>query len=225
MVSSPPHVPGSGKDPLVARIERLERAVANVSNKTLFSASIGSGGITIDGGTLFIENGGDIQLSAGGHIRDGSGNILFSADGTNGERLSTPFLAVPMVPLWNGGSIRGGTDGIGEYLITASHVLTETVLWRGWIPQVLHPNIMWQGVVGRASGTTSTPTYRLYVAGQLVTQWSQTTFGSFNTSQQDITDLTAFGVPFAEVTVSIQADTTSTDQLALTTDAVVMAGQ
>ncbi|HEX3778542.1 MAG TPA: hypothetical protein VHX38_02665 [Pseudonocardiaceae bacterium] len=225
MVTTPPHIPGSQYDALQQRVARLEKALANLSNRTLAAAAIGSGGITIDGGSITFQNGGDINLATGGHIRDGNGNIVFSADGTTGEGLSTPFLSVPMMADWNGGGIRGGTDGLGEYLIGASHITTETELWRGIIPQVLHPNIGMRCVIGRASGATSTPTYRLYVNGALVDTFSQTTFGTFDTGQLDVTAVTVFGSENVGVSLTAQVNTTSTDQIACTCVGVFMCGR
>lgn len=57
MGAVPNHVPGSHSDPLVARVAALERALAALANKTLFSASIGAGGISINGGEIDVNNG------------------------------------------------------------------------------------------------------------------------------------------------------------------------
>jgi hypothetical protein len=224
MVATPQHVPGSQYDALAARVAALERQVSAVANKTLFSANIGAGGLSISsGGDLNMGPGGDINLSAGGHIKDGAGNILFSADGTTGQRLSTPFLQVPMTALWDGGTFRSDTTA-GDYAIAASLVTTETTLWIGTIPQVLHPAILWSGVVGNITGGSSIPTYRLYINGVLVGTWSQSTYAPFNSPQFDITGVTTFGTQTVQATVTIQASVTSTQNLAFTSYCLNMCG-
>jgi len=177
-------------------------------------------------GDLNMGPGSDVNFSAGAHIKDGAGNILFSADGSTGQRMSTPFLSVPMVPNWAGGGIRNAGDGIGEYLITASNVTAETELWKGIIPQALHPNIAMRCVIGRASGATSTPTYRFYVNGTLVDTFSTATFSVFDTGQLDIFNngATVFGTGPVGVSFTIQASVTSADQLVCTCVGVFMCG-
>jgi hypothetical protein len=82
MSATPRHVPGQDKDPLVARVEALERSLAAVANKTLYSASIGRGGITINGtGGIDVTNGVGSQFFVGGgssaaHHADGSPQIV-----------------------------------------------------------------------------------------------------------------------------------------------------
>lgn len=57
MGAIPVHVPGSHNDPLVARVAALERALAALANKTLSSASIGAGGLTLNAGGTITANG------------------------------------------------------------------------------------------------------------------------------------------------------------------------
>lgn len=224
-------VAGPQDNSLPARVARLEQALTNLTSKTLFSASIGSGGltinngggITVNGGKIVIGPGGSIQLPAGGTITDAVGNILFSADSLTGQRLSTPFLAIPMVPKWTGGALQTNT-GVGDYTIPASSVTAETTMWQGFIPQVLHPKIACEGTIGRVTGTTSTPTYRMYVAGTLVGTWSQTAYAFFVTPNFDVTGASVYGGMNAFVTLTIQADVTSADALAFTCNSVQMVG-
>lgn len=214
-----------------ARITRLEDLVDNLTRKTLFSAVVnaggltinGGGGITVNGGKIVIGPGGSIQLPAGGTITDAVGNILFSADSLTGQRLSTPFLAIPMVPLWAGGVFQSNT-AVGDYSVAASVVTSEVVMWTGSIPQTLHPKIQWYGNTGRITGSTSTPTYRLYVNGILIGTWSQTAYTSFATPQYDITAAIGYGFSNVSATVSIQADVTSADNLAFTTKSLLLCG-
>lgn len=222
MVASPDINPKSTE----TRLAELEATVAAMGRQTAYSMQISSGGLIINnGGGITIGPGGSIQLPAGGTIRDSAGNILFSADALTGQRLSTPFLAVPMNPLWAGGAFQSNTS-VGDYSIAASVVTAETTLWAGSIPQTLHPKIQWVGTVGRITGTTSVPTYKMYVNGALVGTWSQTVYGGFQTPQYDITGVPGVGFGFQNVgvTVSIQANVTSTDNLAFTTTSVLMCG-
>jgi hypothetical protein len=214
-----------------SRLARLEALVANLIRKNLFSAVIGAGGITVNGGggitvnggKIVIGPGGSIQLPAGGTINDAVGNILFSADSLTGQRLSTPFLAIPMIPKWTGGALQTNT-AVGDYTIPASSVTSETTLWQGFVPQVLHPKMACEATIGRVSGTTSTPTYRMYLAGTLIGTWSQTAYAFFETPDFDITGASVYGGENAFVTLTMQADVTSADALAFTCNLVRMSG-
>lgn len=226
MVMTPQNVPSDAYNALLNRINDLSARLDAVSRQTLASASIGSGGITISGGgSLTIGPGGNINMPAGGHIKDAAGNIVFSTDAATGQRLSTPFLSLPMQARWRGGPFLTDTAA-GDYSIVASAVTAETFLWTTVIPQTLHPKIQWAGVIGRITGTTSTPTYRLYINGTLVGTWSGVGYGGFATPQYDITAVPGVGFGFSNVGVSatIQADVTSTDNLAFTTNNLIMCG-
>lgn len=217
--------PGIGRaDPTQAlqqQINDLKTQIVNLANKTLYSASIGAGGLTV-------QAGGTINLPLGGTIRDANGNIIFSADQHNGQRLSTPFLAIPMWPRWCPGAAGGpgfqSSTSVGDWTMAASACTSEVTLWEGRIPQVLHPQIAAVGAFGRASGTTSVPTYRLYVVGSLVATWSQTGYGGGSSGQANITAVTGFGSENVQVTLTMQANVSSSDQLACSA-AVYMCGQ
>lgn len=220
MVASPDATPN---DPW-ARLAKLEHTVAALENRTFYSAVISSGGLTINnGGGITIGPGGSIQLPAGGTINDAAGNILFSADALTGQRMSTPFLAVSMVPKWAGGRFQTNT-GTGDYSIPASSVTTETTLWEGEAAQLLHPKAIWSGNVGRIVGSTSTPTYRLYVNSVLVDTLTVASYTFHESPEVDITGASVYGVQIAPVKITIQADISSTDDLACTIYNVTMAG-
>lgn len=220
MVQSPSATPN---DPW-ERLARLEKIVEALANKTGHGMVISSGGLTINnGGGITIGPGGSIQLPAGGTIDDAVGNILFSADASTGQRMSTPYLAVPMVPKWAGGRFQTNT-GTGDYSIPASSVMTETTLWEGEIPQILHPKAIWSGVVGRIIGTTSTPTYKLYVNSVLVDTFSVAAYTFHESAPIDITGVSVYGVQIAPVKITIQADISSADDMACTIYNVTMAG-
>lgn len=220
MVGSPDINPKSTE----TRLAELEAIVAAMGRQTAYSMQISSGGLIINnGGGITIGPGGFIQLPAGGTIRDSVGNILFSADALTGQRLSTPYMAVPMMPKWSGGRFQTNT-GTGDFSIPASSVTTETTLWEGEIPQILHPKAIWSGVVGRIIGTTSTPTYKLYVNSVLVDTFSVAAYTFHESAPIDITGVSVYGVQIAPVKITIQADISSADDMACTIYNVTMAG-
>lgn len=220
MVASPDINPKSTE----TRLAELEAIVAAMGRQTAYSMQISSGGLIINnGGGITIGPGGSIQLPAGGTIRDSVGNILFSADALTGQRLSTPYMAVPMMPKWSGGRFQTNT-GTGDFSIPASSVMTETTLWEGEIPQILHPKAIWSGVVGRIIGTTSTPTYKLYVNSVLVDTFSVAAYAFHESAPIDVTGVSVYGVQIAPVRITIQADISSADDMACTIYNVTMAG-
>lgn len=78
MVATPAIVPGNGEDALLKRVMALEQTVKAIGNKTLFSASIGAGGITINGGQIDVNNGAGahfFNVSPTGFV-DGSGRQI-----------------------------------------------------------------------------------------------------------------------------------------------------
>jgi hypothetical protein len=207
-------------------IADLKQALVALGNKTFFSVIVGSGGITINGGRITIISRGGLQLPLGGNITDANGNIIFSADTLNGQRLSTPFLAVPAAAKWDGNdgtTFRTG-GSTGDYVFQASHCTTETVLWQGTIPQVVHPGVSYSAVIGRVTGSTSTPTYRLYINGNLVDTKTTTVYGTYSAPLRNITGITSFGSGGVPFTLSVQSDTSSADYFACTFYALAMCG-
>lgn len=202
-----------------ARLQRVERDMDNLKRKTLYSAVIGQGGLTI-------RDGGVINMPLGGSIRDAQGHIIFSADRSTGQRLSTPFLAVPLTAMWDGedgAAFRTG-GSTGGYAFQAQHCTTETTLWRGLIPQVVHPRVFYDIDVGRLTGTTSTPTYRLYINSNLVDTFSTTAVGLYSCPSRDITGITSFGSSNVPVSVTVQSNNSSTDYFDVTAWQLVMCG-
>lgn len=212
---------------LPARVTRLEDLLDALSRKTLCSAVVGGGGLTIDnGGKIVIGPGGSIQLPAGGTITDVLGNIIFSADTLNGQRLSTPFLAVPAAARWDGNdgaTFRTG-GGTGDYVFQAAHCTTETTLWTGNIPQIVHSGAAYSAVIGRVTGTTSTPTYRLYINGHLLDTRTTATYAPYASLLHSITGITSFGDQNTSFSLTVQANVTSTDYFAATFYALAMCG-
>jgi hypothetical protein len=226
MVATPGHIPGAQSDPLVARVAALEKILAAQGNKTLYSASVGAGGITINGGRITITSSGGIQLPAGGTITDAVGNIIFSADALSGQRLSTPFLAIPASPMWDGNDGAAFRTGgsVGDYVYQAQHCVSEVTLWQGVIPQVVHPAVRYFANVGRVTGTTSTPTYRLYVNGTVVDTFTHAPRVSYGSPLQPITAITSFGSQGVGFALTVEADVTSSDYFAATFNTLAMCG-
>lgn len=220
-------VAGPQDNSLPARVARLEQALANLSSKTLFSASVGAGGIAINnGGKITIGPGGSIKLPAGGTITDAVGDIIFSADSLSGQRLSTPFLSVGAAAKWDGAdgfTFRSGGN-VGDYAFQAAHCTSETTLWVGIIPQVIHPGIFYTASVGRMTGATSIPTYRLYLNGNLLDTHTVAAYGYYTCPFRSITSITSFGSNNFEFHLTVQADVTSTDYFACTFNGLTMCG-
>jgi hypothetical protein len=220
MVASPK------RSDLLSLLAEVKQVLVALGNKTFFSVVVGSGGITINGGRIKITSSGGIQLPAGGTITDALGNIIFSADSLTGQRMSTPFLAVPAAPMWDGNDGAAFRTGgsTGDYVIQAAHCTTETTLWTGTIPQIVHPQAFWSGVIGSVTGSTSTPTYRLYLNGSLIDTRTTAVYGPYVSALRPISAITSFGSSAVEFHVTVQANTTSADYFAFTFKTLAMAG-
>lgn len=212
MAATPGSVPNSNDNALLKRLVALEKRLDAIANKTLSSASITSGGLTIDGGSITLKGSGDINMPAGGHIRDGQGNIIFSADAGSGERLSTPFLPIPLYPEFG-----NRTTGLGFMTCLASDIgTTEKQIWEGVIPQVVAPLVMWKFLGGDASSNLVTVTYRLYVNSNLVDSFSANSTFVHQTSEfdgLDITEITTFGTTNVPITITAQCSVSNADQV------------
>lgn len=156
MTATPPHIPGGQVDALAARVAALEKALAAVGNKTLFSASIGAGGLTIN-------SGGGITLPPGGSIVDASGHTLLQADVLGG--LSRPWQSVPLRPLFDDGTIlataanRTHSGFFGPIELLQGQIVTDQLVWAGTIPELLNPKMSiygWFGYTSNANTITVT---------------------------------------------------------------------
>lgn len=229
MATSPP------QDDLPARINYLESLIREIARNPnypfsivgptgtrYFSVSPGAGGTPVT----------NIRMGTGGKIYDGAGNIIFSADQASGQRLSTPFLQVMLAPQWDGGIFQqynGGavTQAIGRATVVANSVLAETTMWEGVIPQVLHPKVRWTGVVGRSTGTTSVPTYKLYIGATVVKTWSLTAPTNYDSGDIDITGVAGvgFGAERVGTRLTIQCTPTSNDHIYCHSYGLMMLGR
>jgi hypothetical protein len=169
--------------------------------------------INNDGTTSILVNG-NIQLPVGGKILDGVGNIIISADALSGVGLSTPFVAVPLNPLWNG--LTGSPGGYPQ--IAASACASEIQIWNGIIPMLAWPQIRFNMTTGRALGTVSVPTYRFYINGVLVDTLTDATIRNYSNKIFTLPPFSvlglAFGVSPVGVSITIQASVSNTDTFA-----------
>jgi hypothetical protein len=211
---------------LLNEIKKTNLRLDAISRKTLANTSINVGGININGGRIKITSSGGIQLPAGGNITDASGNIIFSADALSGVRLSTPFLTIPWVPMWDGqdGSAFRTGGSTGGYAFQAQHCMSEMTIWRAVIPQIVHPAVFYNMDVGRLTGTTSTPTYRLYVNGNLLDTFSTTANSFYSCPFHSITGITGFGTGNVSASVTVQSNISSADYFNATAWNLVMCG-
>jgi hypothetical protein len=95
MVASPSATPD---DPW-QRLTQLEKIVAALANKTLYSANIGAGGLTINGGSIDVNSSGIDKFHTGPDltvIRDQAGDIVISDDIVAGWGFTQPNLSVPL---------------------------------------------------------------------------------------------------------------------------------
>lgn len=93
MVATPNHVPGQNLDPILQRLAALERKVDAIANKTLYSASIGAGGLTVGQGGSITMDGGNFSLA------DPAGDDLVSNDTVAGWGLNQPNITTPFYQL------------------------------------------------------------------------------------------------------------------------------
>lgn len=94
-------VAGPQDNSLPARVARLEQALTNLTSKTLFSASIGTGGLLVNGGSLDVTVGGINKFHTGSDqtvIRDQAGDIVISDDPTAGWGYTQPNIQYALYP-------------------------------------------------------------------------------------------------------------------------------
>lgn len=206
MVASPK------RQDLQSMLAEVKAALVALGNKTFFSVVVGLGGITINGGRIKITSSGGIQLPAGGTITDALGNIIFSADSTNGARLSTPFIPVVLYAEFG-----NRTVGRGFMTALASDIGTsETQIWEGTIAQVTHSGIHWRFSGGDLSAGTNTTTYRLYVNGVVVDSFSAATSTVHDQAKfaEYIAATPVYGVSGAGIIITAQCTTSNANQIA-----------
>lgn len=159
MAATPDYIPGSNDNPLLGRVAALERALAMVANKTLFSAAIGAGGLTVNGGSITIAGTGGIVLPPGGTVVDSTGHVLLQADVLGG--LSRPWSGVPLRPLFDDGLVastvanRTHNGFYGAIELLQGQIVTDQLVWAGTIPELLYPKFSIYGWFGYTTNTNT----------------------------------------------------------------------
>lgn len=137
---------------LPSRVARLEALLDAESRKTLYSASIGAGGLTIN-------SGGVITLPPGGSVVDASGNTLLQADVLGG--LSRPWASVPLRPLFDDGAVlsaaanRTHSGFFGPIELLQGQIVTDQLVWAGTIPELLNPKFSIYGWFGYTTNSNT----------------------------------------------------------------------
>jgi len=177
--------------------------------------------IKSDGSMSLIVNG-DIELPTGGHIRDGAGNIIMSADAGTGVGLSTPFVQCPMYPAW-----AQSFPSTSYPCMVASACTAETQIWSGTISQVVWPNISFYMLLGRVTGSTSNANYRFYINGVLINTILSPAFTFYKFKQVVLAPGgigLSFGIQDIAISITIQSTITSGDFFACGLSGVSMNG-
>lgn len=206
----PPPIPVPGDAPagvapqntasLEAMIRQIWDHLTEAQRKTLFSAVISSGGLTVQGGgAVRVRLDSGVEIFYAGPMTFGGtpyqGIMMRRADGTpifytfpvsgDPNNIAWSFFDQASREIISSDAVTGGLarPWIPIFLVpkmamaagTFSYynlpvTATETQLWEGRIPFVSHPFIEVDGVWGQASGSNST-TYRLKVSGVEVGNW------------------------------------------------------
>lgn len=192
MVATPKYVPGEHRDPLATRLAALEKTVAAIGNKTLYSASIGSGGLTINGS-------GGIKLPVGGTITDANGVVLLQSDPLGG--IAYPWYSVPLLGLHIGPTGPTGTTTYPNGTLTqawqqyntADAGLTTNGWFAGFLPYVSHPRLRFQTFAETAAVGGTATFYVAISTNNFATQtvigtWVENQFnGQFSVNEFDMT--------------------------------------
>lgn len=187
-------------------VEAILRAVfsrlSEDQRKTLYSAAISEGGLTIQGGGgLFVKDaaGNPIFTVEGNHLFsfwDYNNDVILRADPLGG--LAEPWLGINMYPAFLPNLAAGAT---GAW--TTPDRTAENVVWRGRLAQVTHPYVVVDGDWGYASGA-GTATYRLYINGVVKSTWAATAVETTNHVADNTNNLHAQNL---DIAISLQCST------------------
>lgn len=180
MVASPNRGNVDPVHALQQQINDLKTQLVNLANKTLYSASIGAGGLTI-------ATGGGIKIPVGGTITDAAGNLLLQSDPAGG--IAYPWLAVPMSQDFTGNA---SANSFGEPNMVQS-VAGTGLMSHGYIPYIQHPRLQVGGIYGPdTAGQSATYEVRLYDSSgvTLISTLGNFTLGSVVGGTQATYDVT-----------------------------------
>lgn len=148
-------------------------------------------------------------------IFDHVGRIVFTTDINGG--MAEPWIPVPIFPkAWPSTFL----DSLGTDLTVPVSACSGGAVWEGRIGKVSHPWIQYDGVFGRVTGVSGSPTYTFKVNGATVDSFTQTTYtptlrGPFNISA-------LLGQTNIPVQLTISATGTGTDRIAAQPNAVYL---
>lgn len=189
-------------DSLEALLRTVWNRLSEDQRKTLYSAAISEGGLTIKGnGGLFVLDaaGNPIFTVEGNHLFsfwDYNNDVILRADPLGG--LAEPWLPIPMYATFMPNLAAGAT---GAW--TTPDKTAENVLWRGRMAQVTHPYVVVDGDWGYASGA-GTATYRLYINGVVKSTWAATVVETTNHVADNSNNLHAQNL---DISISLQCST------------------
>jgi hypothetical protein len=227
-------------DSLEAILRTVLGRLSEDQRKTLYSASISEGGLTVQGGgALRVKLPNGVEIFYAGPLTflgvGYQGIIMRRADGT-ALFYTFPVSGNPAVIGWrwldqlgtevlSSDAITGGLarPWIPVYLVPKMAMAAgtfayfniaapgaETQLWEGRIPLVSHPFVEVDGIWGQASGSNST-IYRLKVAGVQVGTW--TVGGGLVADRRGPYDISA-NLSSTWVAIELTAQSTGSGQVA-----------
>jgi hypothetical protein len=163
VTATPAHIPGGQVDALIARVAALEKTVAALGNKTLFSANIGAGGLTVAAG-------GGIKLATGGTVTDTSGDVLVQSDPAGG--IGRPWTSVPLYQCFL------SSQDSTEPTQLQSNMVAGAPMWIGTVPAINWPRLAVYGHFGYIAGvgTTTSVTYVVSLISGVTTEAALGTF-------------------------------------------------
>jgi hypothetical protein len=151
-----PDIPTSQMSALIQRITALETQVREATNKNLFSASIGKGGINVTGGSIDVNTGGVNKFHTGVDqtvIRDAAGNVVISDDPTAGWGFTQPNQSIPFYVT---------QSSTYYYPFSAGSSAINLPIYAGQAP-VNNPKMNFKYEAILNTGSAATCTYTLFV--------------------------------------------------------------
>lgn len=155
----------------------------------------------------------DPQPATGGYqpvvwIYDHLDHVAFTTDVNGG--VAEPWISVPMAQLFTDTTFINAPDTYQSLPVSAC---TGGVTWEGRIGKVSHPQIQIDGVWGRYTGVSGSPTYTLEIGGSTVGSWSQTSLIAAMQGPYNIANL--LGQINVPIKLKVSATGTGTDRIAI----------
>lgn len=232
----------------VAALERLVDQVRKLAGNT--SSIISRGGLTLlnDSFIKMVDNLGQLILYAGPDnlgrqifelrrengqlvlrtfylgggqqvwaLHDRTGRLIFSDDGVSGQGIAEPWIPVPIYTKAYPSTF---LDALGTDLTVPVSACSGAAIWEGRAGKVSHPMIQYDGVFGRVTGVSGSPTYTFKVGGTTIDSFSQTAYGGTRRGPFDVS--TFIGSTDIPVQLTVTATGTGTDRIAAQPNAVYL---